>query len=259
MTTASKSLPERRFLFDAHATTLRGKLTRPNPVAFDSSRTLSLPLAGGEDKASDDGIEFDKVLSIGKSSSYLSGHHDKATDTYETTTVVTVENLSILEGRLKAKLIEARLTESYSNRDGDRTFSVEGSRIDGLEIEGEEVQLDFDDLPFRKTNLGKVLARKNEAKLRGRLEQMDAAIQQRKEAGSAMCSLTDPRPLKNGKAAVHPGACIVIPNFGRIWLAELLMTPDTWRLTMLRAKLGSPAEGEFEVADTGANGQRYPP
>lgn len=260
MNLASRPQAARRFLFDAHSTTLRGHLTRPDPTKFDSTRTLSVPLAGGEDSGEETDINFGKVLSIGRSTSKVEGRHDAQNDSYETVVTATVENLSMLEGRLTAKRIVARLTESFSNKDGERTFSIEGSGIEDLVIDGEKVELNLDDQPFRKTNWKKLAGRLDgDSGLRRRFEDHDPGIGGRKNRELGLCSLAAPGAFKKSKASVSPGACITIPDFGRIWLAELLMTPDTWRLTMLRAKLGSPAEGEFELADTGANGQRYPP
>jgi len=260
MSSLSRPKPERRYLFDAHATTLRGNLTRPDKVAFNSSRTLSIPLAGGDDKADDNGISFGPVLSIAKSTSYVDGKYNDKTDTWDTTLVTTIEDLSILEGRLTAKLIEARLTSSFSKKDGERSFSIEGSRIEGLYIENEHVPVTVETKPFHKTNWKKVMQGcDSDHKLRGRFEEVDPGFSGRAEKAAGLCSVAGHGPMKNDKITKLPGSCFIIPDFGRIWLAELHATPDTWRLTMLRAKLGSPAEGEFEIADVRGNGQGFPP
>jgi hypothetical protein len=260
MNLGSQPQAERRFLFDAHASTLRGKLTRPSAVTFRSSGTLTVPLSGGEETTRETGLGFEGVLKIGQAESVVTGAYDANADCWKTTLAVTVRDLDILGGRLKADLLEARLTESFHAKDGERTFSIAGSRIDGLVIEGQPVDLNYYDRPFLQTNWRKVVEDSgSDEKLQQRLENKDAGFRGRKSPASLLCSLSMPGPLANGKASVHPGAQIVIPNFGRIWLAELFMTPDTWRLTMLRAKLGSPAEGEFEIAEASANGHRYPP
>jgi hypothetical protein len=260
MNPGSQQQEERRFLFDAHATTLRGKLTRPSTVTFQSTGTLTVPLAGGEETTRESGVGFEGVVKIGRAESVVTGAYEAKEDAWKTTVSASVHDLSILDGRLKADLIEARLTETFHSKDGERTFSIEGSRISGLVIEGQEIELDYYDRPFLQTGWRKVMADAGaDTKLQERLEHKDASFRGRKSPSSLLCSLSVPKPPANGKATVRRGAQIVIPNFGRIWLTELFMTPDTWRLTMLRAKLGSPAEGEFEVAEASANGHRYPP
>ena len=61
------------------------------------------------------------------------------------------------------------------------------------------------------------------------------------------------------EGAPFPGAqidqnLVVVPNFGRIFIGELLITAGSKRLTMLRLELGSPVGGCIACADIEDNG-----
>jgi len=78
------------------------------------------------------------------------------------------------------------------------------------------------------------------------------------ECKVAVCSLVEKieTKLKGVDAKRH---LIEVPNFGKIFLAEVLAYPGTRTLTMLRLELGSPHVADITVAETGANGQPPPP
>src|SRR6185436_5304714 len=47
---------------------------------------------------------------------------------------------------------------------------------------------------------------------------------------------------------------VIVPNFGKIFFGELLITERSRRLTMVRMELGSPSGGEVAVAEVDSNG-----
>ena len=69
------------------------------------------------------------------------------------------------------------------------------------------------------------------------------------------------KPLK-WKGPVFPGASIdpnrpyfvVIPGLGTIYFGEITITPQSRRVTMIRARLGSPVGGDFAACDFQDNG-----
>lgn len=264
MNPSSTSAPERRFFFDAAATGIRGRLVRPRMEKLNANLTLALSASGGDENSSEKNIEVEGVLKVGSFTTSVDGRANEAARTWETKVVARVEKLEILN-RLRVELIESCITSSVPYDGGERTFSIEGSRIEGLVIDGEAIETGFDARPFHRTTwpaLRDSLAKDEKSKKR--LAEKDPAAPARLQGdtprnGSLLSSLTDIKPPRKADLKVLPGGCIVIPDFGRIWLAELLTSPDRWQLTMLRAKLGSPAEGTFDVGETTANGQRYPP
>ena len=74
----------------------------------------------------------------------------------------------------------------------------------------------------------------------------------------AICSLVEKieTKLKGVDAKRH---LIEVPDFGKIFLAEIYAEPGTRTLTMLRLELGSPHVADLIAAETRINGQSSPP
>jgi hypothetical protein len=54
------------------------------------------------------------------------------------------------------------------------------------------------------------------------------------------------------------GYILDVPQFGRIYLAELLISRYARRLNMLRVEMGCPAEGSVNVGYGDSNGSTFP-
>jgi hypothetical protein len=52
---------------------------------------------------------------------------------------------------------------------------------------------------------------------------------------------------------------IEIPDFGRIFLGELLVTPSSVQLSMVRAELGCAITAQVSGGSTGVRGTMVPP
>jgi hypothetical protein len=64
--------------------------------------------------------------------------------------------------------------------------------------------------------------------------------------------------LETSAHVERKGNSFSIPQFGSVHFCELLISPMTWKLEMLRVKLGSPVEGEVTVGSVDVNGTWYP-
>jgi hypothetical protein len=65
------------------------------------------------------------------------------------------------------------------------------------------------------------------------------------------------KPIK-ATCATTDGHCVTIPDFGKIYIAELIVDSRSRRLNMLRFELGSPDEGDYAAGGVGGNGSWYP-
>lgn len=63
------------------------------------------------------------------------------------------------------------------------------------------------------------------------------------------------RPFPGARIEEHT---VVVPDFGRIFFGELLISSSERRLTMVRFELGSPLRGFVGGGDVGSNGSWYP-
>lgn len=270
MTPTARPQPERRFIFDSHATALRGELIRPRKEKVNSSNTLTIPIAGGEDRASFNRLAVEGVITIDSAENYVSGRLNPAGTAWESKVIATVRGLNILN-RVKADLLETAISSSIPVDGGERTWSIGGSRIEGLTIDGAPVDTDLDDKPFRDVLFSKMDRDVDtDDKLHARFSDEDPYLRGRKKRSKLLGHLLKPKPKADEFEAL-PGGCIRIKDFGCIWLAELFTSAEMWRLTMMRVKLGSPPtgsvriadesrdEGEFDIGDGGSNGHGYPP
>jgi len=77
-----------------------------------------------------------------------------------------------------------------------------------------------------------------------------------KERGMILCSLI--QKIQGDCPWVPFGHVIVIPEFGKVILGELLVDHNSFRLTMIRLELGCPTEASVGACNTGINGSSYP-
>jgi hypothetical protein len=77
-----------------------------------------------------------------------------------------------------------------------------------------------------------------------------------KERGVVLCSLVQ---KIQGYCPEKPfGHVLVIPEFGKVFLGELLLDHNSFHLIMLRLELGSPIKAVITGGDTRTNGSTYP-
>jgi hypothetical protein len=85
---------------------------------------------------------------------------------------------------------------------------------------------------------------------------MDEKREQKKD-GCVLCSLVDRvEGTVPGKTIGH---VVEIPDFGRIFLGEILAFPHSIQLTMVRAELGCNVQGKVTASSSHINGGTMPP
>jgi hypothetical protein len=78
----------------------------------------------------------------------------------------------------------------------------------------------------------------------------------RERKGYALCSLVDEVPgAKPGRSLGH---VVEVPNFGNVFLGELLSDHHTFRLTMIRVEMGCPVQGTISIGSGDGNGTGMP-
>ena len=63
---------------------------------------------------------------------------------------------------------------------------------------------------------------------------------------------------KKPKTAEIDGHTVVVENFGTLYFGEIFISATSRRLTMFRARLGSPAGGRVASSEVETNGSNYP-
>ena len=237
------------FHFHAEGHAFSGEFRHPAWCPIPAQASASLPTIGGHSSANVENFRFQDFVSFKSAHTHISGKR-RRDETFATHATTTIHGLNIL-GVVTADLIVCRLTSVHSPREREGHIIAEDSRFEGLRIKGEDVKviLRHDLLVKCKTfgDLTKGIASDTKS----------GKIAVTKD-GVAVCSLVEKieTKLKGVDAKRH---LIEVPNFGKIFLAEIFAESGTRTLTMLRLELGSPHVADITAAETRTNGQPVPP
>ena len=243
------TLPRIPFHFHAEGHAFSGEFRHPAWCPISTQASASLPTIGGSASARVENFHFQDFVSFQSAHTHISGKR-RRDDTFATHATTTIHGLNIL-GVVTADVIVCRLTSIHSPKEREGHIIAEDSRFEGLRIKGEDVKvtLRHDLLVKCKTfdDLTKGIA--SDAKS-GKI-----AVT---KGGVAVCSLVE--KIETRLKGVDPKRHLIeVPNFGKIFLAEIFAESGTRTLTMLRLELGSPHVAGITVAESRTNGQPSPP
>ncbi len=267
------------FFYHAHGVALGGVIVRPFNKTIEAQAAMSLPITGGHGIAHSGSFQFENIVSFESAHTEVSGSQSAQDGSYDTMVTTTVEGLNIMNV-LTADKIVARISTVHLADADQPKISPLGSEIVNLRFAGypAEVDLDLDLFSTLDTFQGfkqrfetdrdfQQMARKRF--LWGELDKdVPPYVQERYNwqkhqaglpvsKGIAQCSL-----LKDLKCACPElkryGHILMLPQIGKIHVAELLLTERSRRLSMLRLDLGSPVEGTVTVGGGEGNGVAFP-
>src|SRR3979490_687998 len=231
------------FHFHAEGHALSGEFRHPLWSVIPAQASASLSQIGGHATAQVQNFHHQDFICFKSADTHVSGKR-RRDETFVTHASTVVKGLNIL-GVVTAERIVCRLTSIHSPKEKEGHIIAEDSRFEGLKINGEDVKviLRHDLLVKCKTfdDLTKGIA--SDAKS-GKIAET--------QNGVAICSLVEEieTKLKGVDAKRH---LIEVPNFGKIFLAEVFAEPGTRTLTMLRLVLGSPHVADATAAETTTN------
>jgi len=236
------------FHYHASAHALSGEFVRPIAKSIEAQAGASLPLAGGHGQASVGEFHLDKRLSFQGAYSRVSG--SKGTDKkHHSESASVVEGLNILDV-VTADRVVARLSSEHDPGDPEGHILALGSRFENLRISGCPVRVQLNHDLLRKnqlyTELSKELAG---AKKSGKMAQ--------ESRGVIVCSLAKNVEIDCPGIEVD-GHVITVPQFGKIYVAEMIAEFGKRTLTMLRLELGSPDSGLVSIVQADINGRPWP-
>ncbi|HEV8434795.1 MAG TPA: hypothetical protein VGR95_15385 [Thermoanaerobaculia bacterium] len=235
------------FAYHAQGVGLSASMTRPCCEIIPSLATASLSITGGESYSTVRDYNWKGLISFDEASAYATGnvHHKDDDRVYNTLSTVTVRNLNIAN-MVHADLVVARVTSEHHPGDPESRITFAGSMIRNLVVGGRPMNVELDETPFTRSPTYEGFSDSFQ-KLRGQeVEYHD----ERKQVLS--CSLAT-------KVGDTKDFVIHIPEFGRIYVAQVIMKPGYRRISMLRFALGSPIAGSLEVAGGETNGVEYWP
>ena len=267
----------RVFYYHADAAPIGGHFTTPKETILHSHGSSSLAQAGGHVSASAEKYEHpDKLVSFKKAHSEIEG---KVSKTGSWTTLVTsvIEGLNVLD-IVKADRIIAALSVEHPSNGGHPKASVFGSKFENLIIDGVEINpvLGKNVLPTHKkgrfpdrtivedeTFLARALRQgKKVTEAKGAPDWVHPRYSwvqsksARRRKGYVQCSLVD--KLQGAKPGSSFGHVVHVPDFGNIFLGELLTSHHAFRLTMIRLEMGCGVHGTVSGGTGDSNGSGAP-
>jgi hypothetical protein len=275
----------RRFIFRGNAAAIGGRIVRPKDVIIESSTASSLTVSGGRSRSQSAAAKFGQWVSFGAASTSAEGlfddvkqqielsHGRVAEDALTMTTVVHADVTSLVVGdkpKLTVKRLHAALTSKSPAASGEPAIAVgnetaiEGAAIDGFGLvvtlavplfqrfdTQSKLLTAADDPQFVQKSGGHLLMK---AAGRGKAAAPPTRLVQ--SYGTTYATIV--RSIK-WAGDPYPGATIeqhvvTVPDLGKIFFGEILITDQSRRLTMLRLELGSPIGGIIACAEAETNG-----
>jgi hypothetical protein len=242
---------QRRFLYRAHAVGFSARLRAPFQDVIEAQAPVALSEGGGYGSSRVENFRYKELFSFGAVYTQTSGIQKQDDNSHHTLITCTIENLNILN-QVTADLVVAHLTSWRTEALDESPIIPLGSRFENLRIAGQPVTLDLDIEGFAALDtFAKV---KKDSKLKDRLSaEADAPTA---NATQILCTLAKPIKAPGGVSVNRN--CVTIPNFGKIYFAEFLVSPSARRLTMFRFELGSPVDGSGSGGQIDNNGSYYP-
>ena len=279
----------RRFIFRGNAAAIGGRIVRPADVVIDSSTASSLTVAGGRSRARAASSKFGEWVSFAAASTSAEGvfddvkqeieltYHRIPEDSLTTTTRVMADVTGLSIGdrpKLTVKGLHAAFSSKSPAASGEPSIVLGSDTvIDGAAIEsgGVVYGLTFElaVTPFQQYDTrSKLLTAADDPQFVR--EWGDCLFMKQPVAGAAAppagrlpygCGTIYATIVKSIRwtGNPYPGASIdqhtvMVPSFGTIFFGELLISPLSRRLTMLRVELGSPIGGFVACAEVEDNG-----
>lgn len=272
--------------YHADATALGGHIRRPFDRPIPVQAAVSLPPVGGfvEARARKDpkDSEVNSIVSFEAAYSHVSGSVNKKNGAVTTMVTSTVEGLNVLDtftaDRLVAQISLDHPLEGYIPR-----VSLIGTQFENVRIGGNRVEIVVDldicshsnqgDYPDQRcirdrqflAKVGEQYSRINDAKSMpdwiedrtipgwvGDRYKWDNSEAKLSEKGYVLCSVV--KEIRGRFPGKHYHNIIEIPEFGKIFLGELVVDYNSYQLIMARMELGSPTEACVSVATGKTNG-----
>lgn len=277
--------PNRVHYYHAEVSALGGRLDAPFQHVADVQAPLSLAPSGGYAAARSEGFTLQGVLSFKSAYSQVAGSVSTKTGGWTTLATVAVEGLNVVNV-LTADKVVMQISAEHPAEGYEPKVSFIGTHFENLRIGGYRAEpvLDlglcsqggsrypakscFEDDRFlasvaeqyRRILDEKCLPawakdRQIPEWVRGRYT-WDNSQARRQEKGFVLCSVV--KEIKGEFPGRPFGNVIEIPDFGKVFLGELIVDHNSFRLLGVRLELGCPVQGAFTMATASVEGRTQP-
>lgn len=273
------------FFYNAHGIAVTGEITRPVSRLIETTVSAALPVTGGATSAGAGKTVFShpqlgNILSFNSASVQLAGSFNESDCTHNTLVTVTIEGLNVLD-TVTANRLVLKLSARHDQQEEEGHIIPLGSSFEDLRIAGHPVEVELDHelfsecatyLGFRARYIEDAVFRKRVRKqflwgdydpgtpefLKDRFKWHTMEDTPPESKGLVPCTLV--KSVKHDQPNVLQtyGNVILVPQFGKIFLGEVILKKGTRQLTMLRVELGSPVGGSLVICGGGGNGNGWP-
>jgi hypothetical protein len=275
-----------RYVFHSHAAAFGGRIVRPKDIVLEAKGASALLVTGGRSVATLQRTTFDEFFEVESANTVTEGFFEDLKGFVDVTnhkaeeqslTAVSraraeVVGLSVgRKPRMTIKRVVAELTNRSAGHSGQPAIRIgKDVAIDGISIDGHRLVVELNTKPFLKHDThARVLAAADDAKFVE--EAGESLFMSKRFAGTAKTPAFrklirtgstiyativksirwDGKPFP--KSEIHDNM-VVLPEFGRVFFGELLISEYERRLTMVRMALGSDAGGSAAAGDVSTNG-----
>jgi hypothetical protein len=245
------------FHYNAHGHALSGHICRPVEHLIEVQAATSLPTIGGHGTSRVDNFQFQEFVSFKSGYSDVSGSQNKEDKSFTTLVTATVVGLNILDV-VTADRVVARISSHHVLGEEEPHIITVGSAFDNLRIAGCPVDIELNHEMFLRLDTFQSVRKELEinADFRKMAEDPHQTGQSQKSPnshGSVICSIVKTKPT-TCPGVTRQGHVFVVPQFGKVYVGELIAEHSRRTLTMLRVELGSPVCGTVIAAQVQGNG-----
>ncbi len=261
------------FYFHADANSLGGFIETPFQKIIPSQASVSLPAVGGHATTRTEAFNFEGIISCRSAYTRVSGTQVGPDGPWSTTVTSVVEGLNILEV-ITAERLVAQVAVEYPGDGRYLEISLSGSHFDRLRLGGCDAfprlnstllcgakgLIDFSTFQQTGREQARRIVENPEADRDGSrwvLDRFGWMARETEEEQCVLCSLVD--GLDGAVPGTSFGHAVEIPDFGRIFLGELLVCPGSVQFALIRAELGCSVSGNVTAAMSNGNGHTVPP
>ena len=251
----------RTYVYNGHGHALSGHIIQPFDQHIEVQAGMSLPTTGGIGQARVEGFRFQHYASFALGHTYVAGSKSSK-GTYNTLVTATVEHLNILDV-VTADRVVARLASSHTLDEDEPRITLLGSTIENLRICGCEVRLVFEDDLFLRMNTFEKLKKEFDGNAGFRKMAADPFVTTPPKVpvdpqGVFLCSLVKEMSIINCPGVKIVGHAFEVPEFGRVYIGEVLAQHRKRTVSMLRFELGCPIVGTLMATQGAGNGHPWP-
>lgn len=259
-----------QYHYNAHGHALSGEILRPFRETIEVQAGMSLPVTGGYGCVRVENFRLKCAVSFKSAFAQVMGSFDRDTKHHTTLVSTTIEGLNFLDV-VTADRVVMRLA-SHFHLDNDANppvvdkephITVLGSHFVNLRIAGCLTRVEFDHELFLRIDTFEALRKELDSNAGFRKMALDPyhtghPQDPPKECGVVLCSLAKDIQI-DCPGVTRKGHVLTVPEFGKVYVAELIAEHSRRTLTMLRFELGSPGAGGGTACSGQSNGQPYPP